>query len=186
MQKHSRRERKEAERKIWCFRVGYMQRGERERRGSGRWSVTFLSPLPFCAVAARGTRRYDDINLTCTRMHCYDNVFKCQPVGTSKRERWSGTHTSARAVSFRADVSTRANPTNPRHGLLSSSGAGFCRRCSWPATCLRNRVSDIIPCRETNCYFISHLLWLDLILVRGGGVKLRDELKDFSNTMLLM
>lgn len=34
MQKHSRRytrERKEAERKIWCFRVGYMQRGERER-----------------------------------------------------------------------------------------------------------------------------------------------------------
>lgn len=31
------------------------------------------------AVAARGTRRYDDINLTCTRVHCYDNVFKCQP-----------------------------------------------------------------------------------------------------------
>lgn len=24
-------------------------------------------------------RRYDDINLTCTRAHCYDNVFKCQP-----------------------------------------------------------------------------------------------------------
>lgn len=128
---------------------------ERERRGSGRWSVTFLSPLPFCAVAARGTRRYDDINLTCTRMHCYDNVFKCQPVGTSKGERWSGTHTSARAVSFRADVSTRTNPTNPRPGRLQS---GLLRRCSWPATCLRNRVSDIIPCRETNCYFISHLL----------------------------
>lgn len=98
-----------------CFHVGMFA----ERRGSGRWSVTFLSPLPF---AARGTRRYDDINLTCTRVHCYDNVFKCQPVGTSKGERWSGAHTSARAcrraVSFRADVSTR---TSPRPGRLHAA-----------------------------------------------------------------
>lgn len=116
MMKNIRRERgKERERKEICFHVGMFA----ERRGSGRWSVTFLSPLPF---AARGTRRYDDINLTCTRVHCYDNVFKCQPVGTSKGERWSGAHTSARAcrraVSFRADVSTR---TSPRPGRLHAA-----------------------------------------------------------------
>lgn len=32
-----------------------------------------------CAAVGARERRYDDINLTCTRVHCYDNVFKCQP-----------------------------------------------------------------------------------------------------------
>lgn len=30
------------------------------------------------AAASAKEKRYDDINLTCSRAHCYDNVFKCQ------------------------------------------------------------------------------------------------------------
>lgn len=35
----------------------------------------------FCTLRRPSAKekRYDDINLTCTRAHCYDNVFKCQP-----------------------------------------------------------------------------------------------------------
>lgn len=29
-------------------------------------------------MRVRERKKYDDINLTCTRAHCYDNVFKCQ------------------------------------------------------------------------------------------------------------
>jgi len=47
--------------------------------------------LACCGVGRR--RRYDDINLTCTRAHCYDNVFKCQP------HEWPAWREQARALS---------------------------------------------------------------------------------------
>ena len=58
MQKHSRRytrERKEAERKIWCFRVGYMQRGERERE-ERKWKMERNFSLSATVLRGRRSR----------------------------------------------------------------------------------------------------------------------------------
>lgn len=102
---------------------------EKKRRMAA--SETFLSfsfcfslrkGLPFCAVAVRGTRRYDDINLTCTRVHCYDNVFKCQPYVRARERAMARirVHAPADAVLF-ADVSTRTKLTESQTRCSSTA-----------------------------------------------------------------
>lgn len=49
-----------------------------ERREENHVLLSLRSSKDYRKHGRRRKRKSDDINLTCTRAHCYDNVFKCQ------------------------------------------------------------------------------------------------------------